>query len=331
LPFVKLSNGRLFTASIGDSLVDAAILAGITLPHSCKTGRCSTCKCKVREGKTVVLQTETGLTDTEKASGWILSCVRAAQTDVTLEVEDLGDISLPPSKTLPCRVSSLERLAADVVRVLLRLPPSADFKAIPGQYIDVIGPFGVRRSYSLANAITTDKTLELHVRAVDGGVMSNYWFNQAKDNDLLRLTGPLGTFFLRNLAQLNLVFLATGTGIAPVKAMLESLATVAPGQAPQSVTVYWGGRTPSDLYIDVQSIPAGHRFVPVLSRATADWAGATGYVQDTFLATHPDLTSTVVYACGSDAMIRSAKAKLFAAGLPETLFFADAFVSSAPQ
>lgn len=321
----------MFVASASDSLVDAALLAGIALPHSCKTGRCSTCKCKVKRGETFALQTETGLTDSEKANGWILSCVRAAQTDVTLEVEDLGDLLLPPSKTLPCRVSSLERLAADVVRVVLRLPPGADFRAIPGQHIVVIGPFGVRRSYSLANAMTADKTLELHVRAVDGGIMSNYWFNQAKENDLLRLTGPLGTFFLRNLRKINLVFLATGTGIAPVKAMLESLAMVAPSQAHQSVTVYWGGRTPSDFYIDVQSIPAGHRFVPVLSRAASDWAGATGYVQDAFLATHPDLTSTVVYACGSDAMIRSAKAKLCAAGLPEPLFFADAFVSSAPQ
>lgn len=331
MPLVKLSNGRLFTASTVDSLVDAALLAGITLPHSCKTGRCSTCKCKVRKGETFALKTETGLTDAEKANGWILSCVRATQSDVELDLEDLGDLLLPPSKTLPCRISSIERVGVDVIRVNLRLPPSADFKAIPGQYIEVIGPSGVRRSYSLANTITTDKTLELHIRAVYGGVMSNYWFNQAKENDLLRLNGPLGTFFLRNLAQLNLAFLATGTGIAPVKAMLESLATVSPGEAPQSVTVYWGGRTLSDLYINVQSIATGHQFVPVLSRAAADWAGATGYVQDVFLASQPNLASTVVYACGSDPMIRSAKANLFAAGLPETRFFADAFVPSAPQ
>ena len=135
MPLVKLSNGRLFTANTGDSLVDAAFLAGITLPHSCKMGRCSTCKCKVKQGETFALQTETGLTDTEKANGWILSCVRTAQTDVALEVEDLGDLVLPPSRTLPCRISSLERLAADVIRVMLRLPPNANFKAIPGQYM----------------------------------------------------------------------------------------------------------------------------------------------------------------------------------------------------
>ncbi|PQA81821.1 NAD(P)H-flavin reductase [Limnohabitans sp. TS-CS-82] len=331
MPVVNLSNGREFSATAGDSLVEAALFAGITLPHSCKTGRCSTCKCKVSRGETTALQTETGLTDAEKAEGWILSCVRSAQTDVTLEVEDLGDVVLPQSKTLPCRISNIDQLTSDVVRVTLRLPPSADFRSIPGQYIDVIGPGGVRRSYSLANANTADKNLELHIRAVDGGMMSDYWFKQAKANDLLRFNGPLGTFFLRNLANLNLVFLATGTGIAPVKAMLESLTNNDTEYAPQSVTVFWGGRTAEDLYFDPQTIQAGHRFVPVLSRAAAGWAGVTGYVHNALLATQPDLAHTVVYACGSDAMIRSAKASLLAAGLPEALFFADAFVPSAPQ
>jgi len=311
--------------------VDAALSAGITLPHSCKTGRCSTCKCKVLQGETTALHTETGLTHAEKAEGWILSCVRSAQTDVTLEVEDLGPVVLPLSKTLPCRINSLDRLASDVVRVVLRLPPTADFRFLPGQYVDVIGSGGVRRSYSLANADMADKTLELHIRAVDGGVMSDYWFKQAKANDLLRLNGPLGTFFLRELKQLHLVFLATGTGMAPVKAILESLTTTEQGHAPQSVTVFWGGRTAEDLYFDPQAIPAGHRFVPVLSRAPIGWTGVRGYVQDALLATQPDMAHTVVYACGSDAMIRSAKSRLLAAGLPANRFFADAFVPSAPQ
>jgi CDP-4-dehydro-6-deoxyglucose reductase len=328
---IVLSTGKSFS-TVGEELILAAALRHlISLPHSCKTGRCSTCKCKVLRGQTTTLVQETGLTDVEKAEGWILSCVRSAQTDVTLEVEDLGNVVLPPSKTLPCRISSIDRLDPDVVRVILRLSPSADFWSIPGQYIDVIGPGGVRRSYSLANANTTDKTLELHIRAIDGGVMSDYWFKQAKANDLLRFYGPLGTFFLRDLNQLHLVFLATGTGIAPVKAMLESLTQIAPEQAPLTVTVFWGGRTAEDLYFDPQVIPAHHRFVPVFSRASAGWAGVSGYVQNALLATQPDLARTAVYACGSDAMIRSAKASLSAAGLPDNRFFADAFVPSAPQ
>lgn len=331
MSIVKLSNGREFVANFSTSLVEAARLAGIVLPHSCKMGRCSTCKCKVLLGETTALQTEAGLTDTEKAEGWILSCVRSAQTDVTIEVEDLSNVALAPCKTLPCRITSIEQLATDVVRVILRLPPTADFRSIPGQFIDVIGPGGVRRSYSLANANTADKILELHIRAVDGGVMSDYWFKQAKVNDLLHFYGPLGTFFLRGLDQLHLFFLATGTGIAPVKAMLESLINIAPEHAPKSVTVFWGGRTAEDLYFDPQAIPAGHRFVPVLSRPSAGWAGVSGYVQNALLAMHPDLASTMVYACGSEAMIRSSQESLLAAGLPANRFFADAFVPSAPQ
>jgi CDP-4-dehydro-6-deoxyglucose reductase len=331
MPIVKLSNGHEFMAGLGTSLIDAAQLGGFTLPHSCKIGRCSTCKCKVLRGETTALQAETGLNEQEKADGWILSCVRSAVSDVTLEVEDLEGVVLPQIKTLPCRISSIDRLSIDVIRVTLRLPPMADLSVIPGQYIDVIGHSGIRRSYSIANISEAGKALELHIRAVDGGVMSDYWFNKAKPNDLLRLNGPFGTFFLRKLAQLNLVFLATGTGIAPVKAMLESIVDLPQEKAPQSVTVFWGGRTAACLYFDVQAIPAGQQFVPVLSRPDSNWTGIKGHVQNALLAMKLDLSNTAVYACGSEAMIRSANSSLLAAGLLSSRFFSDAFVSSAPN
>ncbi len=328
---ISLTNGRYFEVADGISLVDAALAAGVTLPHSCKTGRCSTCKAKILQGETRALQAEVGLSDSQKAAGWVLSCVRAACSDVTMEVEDLGDVVLPVSKTLPCRINEISRLAPDVVRVVLRLPPSADFAYLAGQYIDIIGPNGVRRSYSIANASAAGKTLELHIRAVASGAMSEYWFSHAQVNDLLRLHGPLGTFFLRPLASLDLVFLATGTGIAPVKAMLESLEGMPLAQRPRSVAVFWGGRSVQDLYWDVPSIAAGQRYVPVLSRAEPSWTGAVGYVQDEFLAQTPDLSNTVVYACGSNAMIQSAQGLLTQAGLPTARFFSDAFVCSAEQ
>lgn len=325
---VELVGGKRFTTQNGEPLLEAAARSGVNLPYSCKTGRCSTCKCKVLRGATNALQPETGLTEQEKTEGWILSCVRSAETDVVLEVDDLGDFELPIAKTLPCRISQINRLAPDVVQVLLRLPPTADFRFIPGQYIDVIGPNGIRRSYSLANSSFADKLLELHVRAVEGGAMSQYWFNQAKVNDLLRLNGPLGTFFLRETENINIIFLATGTGIAPVKAMLESMATLPDEQSPKSVTVLWGGRKQDDLYFDVADIPGKHHFEPVLSRPDDGWAGVKGYVQDALLALKPDLSNVAVYACGSDAMIHSAKMCLVEAGLPPKRFHSDAFVCS---
>jgi CDP-4-dehydro-6-deoxyglucose reductase len=328
MPEVKLTSGKGFECAQGVAILEAASQAKITIPYSCKTGRCSTCKCIVVSGETKALVAEIGLTENEKAEGWILSCVRTVTSNVVLEVEDLKGIIIPRAKTQACRISILEELAPGVIKVVLRLPPAVTFNFIPGQYIDVIGPGGVRRSYSLANAPRTNNTLELHIRAVKNGEMSHYWFNQAAVNDLLRLHGPQGTFFMRNLAQRDLFFLATGTGIAPVKAMLEALPSLPADQQPRSVTVMWGNRYEYDLYLDVASLLGIQKYIPVLSRAEVAWQGESGYVQDALLRRMPDLNNGIVYACGSEAMINSAKSKLMAAGLSRQHFYSDAFVCS---
>ncbi len=328
MAIIHLTSGREFAAETGISLLDAASSAGIALPYSCRTGRCSTCKALVQRGQTRPLTDETGLSPEEVEAGWILTCARTAETDVALDIEDLGGITLPQPKTLPCRIAELDKLAPDVLRVKLRLPPTATFSFIPGQYIDVIGTNGIRRSYSLANSNCSEKLLELHIRAVNSGSMSDYWFNHAELNDLLRLNGPLGTFFLRECKNTDIFFLATGTGIAPVKAILESLTHGPENQQPQSITVLWGGRKPEDFYIDLAAIPGKHRYIPVISRPNERWAGATGYVQEILLSAAPDLSKAAVYACGSDSMIQDAKKLLSNAGLPTARFYSDAFVSS---
>lgn len=326
---ITLNSGISFSAKEGFSILDSALLGDISLPYSCRTGRCSACKCKILNGSTRLLHSETGLTDDEKNEGWILSCVRSVESDVLLEIDDLCDVKLPIAKTLPCRIAEINTLAPDILLIKLRLPPAVDFEFIPGQYIDIIGPNGVRRSYSLANSSFEQKLLELHVRRVDEGVMSYYWFNKAKVNDLIRLNGPLGTFFLRDVAGINLIFLATGTGIAPIKSMFESLIHLPDEKQPGSITVLWGGRQYQDLYMDFSSIPLKHLYVPVLSRAESSWEGVRGHVQNALLALQPDLSNSVVYACGSNAMILDAKDFLKQAGLPANRFYFDAFVCSA--
>ncbi|MDC8784096.1 FAD-binding oxidoreductase [Roseateles koreensis] len=329
MPVVTTSSGKQFEIRSDETLLEGALRQNIALGYSCRTGRCSSCKGRIRRGATSAIADEQGLTTAEIDAGWILTCVRHADSDIEIEVEDLSQWPLAPALTLPCRIHSLDRLAADVMKVLLRLPPSTKFQYRPGQYIDIIGGNGVRRSYSVANAPSADKLLELHIREVEGGAMSRYWFTEAKVNDLLRLNGPLGTFFLRESASKDLVFLATGTGIAPVKAILEQLAELESPFKPRSATVYWGGRLPADIYFDVAVPDVPLRFVPVLSRANADWTGARGHVQEVFLASQPLLNETLVFACGSDAMINSAKLLLASAGLPDGQFHSDAFVCSA--
>jgi CDP-4-dehydro-6-deoxyglucose reductase len=329
MPLIQTTRGLSFFQHEDRSILDAAYASGVQLPYSCRNGRCSSCRCKVIRGESTALHEELGLTSEERSAGWILSCVRRASSDLLIQTQEVSGLSLATPKVFPCRIQALELLALDVMKVTLRLPPNSDFSFIPGQYIEIIGTDGVRRSYSLANADLDTKVIELHIRAINSGVMSQYWFERAKPNDLLRLNGPLGTFILRNTQGLDLALLATGTGIAPIKAMLKGLAERCSAKRPQTITVYWGGRTAQDLYWNVQSIQAGQRYVPVLSRAGHDWGGARGHVQDAFLANQPELSKTLVYACGSEAMIENARTTLLKAGLSETRFFSDAFVSSA--
>lgn len=325
---VTLNSGASFSCEQGASLLDAAKLSGTRLPYSCRIGRCSACKCKVLQGESLAMQEEIGLSAEEKAEGWVLSCVRTAMSDMVVDVESLGSVVLPEPKTLPCRINSIEKMAPDVLRVFLRLPPSVEFVFIPGQYIDLIGPNGLRRSYSIANGKSVGQQIELHIRYVDGGALSQYWFEQAKPNDLLRLNGPHGTFFIRDVAGLDLIFMATGTGIAPVKAILESMKDVPTEKQPRTLSVLWGGRTKQDLYLHFSELQALTQYVPVLSRANDQWTGVRGYVQDALLEIVPRLENAAVYACGSNSMIRSSKATLASAGLPKQRFYSDAFVSS---
>jgi CDP-4-dehydro-6-deoxyglucose reductase, E3 len=307
-------------------LLAAAEAASIRLPHSCRSGRCSSCKCRI-DGPSVTTSDELGLSKAERSGGWSLACVRVATGSVTLSIEDLTDLKLPASRIVPSKVDSLENLSPDVLRVRLRLPPGTSFAFAPGQYVDVLGPGGIRRSYSLAKR-ADGGAIELHIRRVDGGAMSDYWFGRVKLNDLLRVDGPRGTFTLRSDPQTDVVFLATGTGIAPVKAMLEEIASLAPKNRPRSVRLFWGGRHRDDLYWDPREALEDVIYVPTLSRAEAGWQGRQGYVQDVALAAGANLDATQVYACGSDAMIRGARAAFERAGLPERAFFSDAFVAS---
>lgn len=322
-----LANGVTFSVSNDETILSAAGKSNITLEHSCRTGRCGVCKAKVVSGATDVLYAETSLTHDELDAGYVLTCCRSALSDIALDIEDLGDFAGLKPKTLPARIDSLELLSEDVVAVTLRTPPASQLIYRAGQYIDVIGPDGIRRSYSLANAPRSDGKLRLEIRRVDGGLLSQYWFHKAKANDLLRIEGPLGTFSRRASPVKNLIFLATGTGIAPVKAILEELASSTEKNNYEQIFVYWGGRTVSDLYWRPEFQDLKLSFIPVLSRQS-DYDGRIGYVQQAVIDDGIDLSVSAVYACGSEAMIASARTLLVAAGLNERAFYSDAFVSS---
>ena len=329
---VTLANGTAFSADPGATILDAALAQGVVLEHGCRTGRCGSCKARVVQGRTAPLRSSLSLTDAEAADGWTLTCASEAVTDVQLDVEDLGPLVDYRPRVTPSRIDLLERVAEDVVRVVLRLPPASPLRFLAGQHVDVTSPSGARRSYSIASAASVPGKVELHIRRVDGGRFSDYWFGAAKADDLLRFEGPRGTFFLRPVADLDVVFLATGTGIAPILSMLAQLCATLDAR-PRSVSLYWGGRLVDDHYVYPAAALPGVRYVPVVSRGGAKWQGACGHVQDVLLADvalgrAPALAGAAVYACGSESMIRDARRALVDAGLPPRRFHFDAFVGS---
>jgi len=324
---VTLNTGRAFEADPAVSILDAARNAGVTLEYSCRTGRCGICKAPAT-GDTAILRPEAeSLSPEEAAQGLILTCCRAATGDVALDVEPLDRLADIEIKTIPARIVSIERLAPEIVKVVLKTPPASPLRFLPGQYVDVIAD-GMRRSYSLANAPRADGLLELIIKRYPGGHLSGFWFERAKVNDLLRIEGPFGTFFLREEGPTNIVFLATGTGIAPVKALLEELAADPVRAARHRLSVFWGNRERENFCWDPVDLGLDVGFHHLLSGADTSWSGTRGYVQDAAVHAGIDPGDTVVYACGSTAMIASAREKLVAIGLSAKRFFSDAFVSS---
>ena len=342
-------SGRQFQMARDETVLSAALAAGIGLPYGCKDGACGSCKCKLLSGRVIHgAHQSKALSDADEQAGWMLTCCATPQSDIVLESRQVVGLDDFPQVRMPTRVISLSRAAQDVIVMLLQLPANQRFGYRAGQYIEFLLADGQRRSYSMANApacVMRDgvPVLELHLRHMPGGTFTDRAFTQLQPRDILRAEGPFGTFFLREDSQRPVVFLASGTGLAPIKAIIEQLAAQQ-AQAQQALpqrpcVLYWGCRTRADLYLhdwvlqQAQQLP-WLRYVPVLSQAPASdgWNGRQGLVHEAVLQDLPDLSGHEVYACGAPAMVHAARSDFTRlAGLPEEYFYADAFTSAADR
>ncbi len=323
--------GETFTADSEQTVLEAALAAGLLLPYGCRDGACGACKARLISGR--IDQgtfSATALTDDERAAGQALLCQARPLSDLVIEVHNVGRVGDIPVRKLPCRVQELRLAASDVMIVTVRLAANETFPFRAGQYIDFLLPDKRRRSFSIANAPDGAGLLELHVRRIEGGRFTRHVFETMKVRDILRFEGPLGSFYLRDETDRPVVLLAGGTGFAPVKSMVEQAIATGSGR---TMLLYWGARNREGLYMDElarsweDSLP-DFRYVPVLSEATAAdaWTGRTGLVHRAVMEDFPDLTAHEVYACGAPAMIDSARHEFtLGCGLPETSFFSDAF------
>jgi CDP-4-dehydro-6-deoxyglucose reductase len=333
-------SGRLFTAEPDEAMLAAGIRQGIGLPYGCKDGACGSCKCKLVSGSVAHGPHQSkALSADEEAAGYVLTCCGVAQSDVVIESRQVTEAGAFPIKKMPVRVSALERASHDVIVLRLQLPASDTFQYHAGQYVEFLLRDGDRRSYSMANAPHTQSaapSLELHVRHMPGGKFTDHVFGPMKEKDILRIEGPYGSFFLREDSAKPMVLLASGTGFAPIKAVIEHMQFKG---ITREATLYWGGRRPADLYqsawIEARLAEMPNlRYVPVVSNALPDdaWTGRTGFVHEAVLQDLPDLSGHEVYACGAPIVIESAKRDYVGkAGLPEEAFFADSFTSAADK
>ncbi|WP_234495037.1 FAD-binding oxidoreductase [Vibrio maritimus] len=302
-----------------ENLLDDAISQHVPLEHSCRTGDCGVCSAEVISGS---VENENGEVVNR---GKVLTCQSKPLSDLVLQANYYPELVNIEVKTVPCKVNSFTLATDDIIVIKLRMPPTANFDYLPGQYIDLSFK-GVKRSYSIANAKENGDELELHIRKVENGAMSDILFNQLKTNQLMRLEGPKGTFFVRE-DENPIIFMATGTGIAPVKAMVEKL--IADGDK-RKVDIYWGMQYLKEIYTsEFKALIAQHdniSLTPVLSResSTSD-EYYKGYVQHAVVDHFETLTNVTVYACGSLNMIEDAKNLLTSRGLPEESFHSDAF------
>jgi CDP-4-dehydro-6-deoxyglucose reductase len=323
-------SGQQFQVEDGEAVLAAALRQGFVLPYSCKNGVCGSCKGRILAGTVDygVYQQKT-LTDEEKAQGKALFCQAKPLTDLVLEARTLGAAKDIQIKKLPCRVQKMERLAEDVMVLHLKLPANEKLNFLAGQYIEFLLKDGGRRSFSMANPPHDAELIQLHVRHVAGGQFTDHVFNKMKERDILRCEGPLGTFFLREDSDKPIVFVASGTGFAPIKAVIEHALHKG---IKRQMTLYWGGRRPKDLYMHDLATSWPFRYVPVISDALPEdnWTGRTGFVHRAVMRDIPDLSRCQVYACGVPIMVDSAKRDFIAqCGLPEEEFYADSFTTQA--
>ena len=333
-------SGRHFVVQGDETILAAGIRQGIGLPYGCKDGACGSCKCKKLSGEvTLGPHQSKALSAEEQLAGYVLTCCAHPTSDVVLESRQVTEAGALPIRKMPVRVMALTRQSHDVMLVRLQLPAGEPLQFYAGQYVEFILRDGARRSYSMANAphnLGTPASIELHLRHMPGGKFTDHVFSAMKEKDILRMEGPFGSFFLREESDKPIVLLASGTGFAPIKALIEQLHHLG---SIRPVRLYWGARRLSDIYMadwlaDAKALLPQLEYVPVLSEPAEEdaWTGRTGFVHRAVMADLPDLSGHQVYACGAPIMVESAQRDFVAqCGLPADEFYADSFTSEADK
>ena len=327
-------SGHEFNAKEGDSILEAGLNHGLSLPYGCRNGACGACKGKIVSGDVDYGDRNTsGLSDDDKAAGVVLCCQARPVGDVVVNVKEISSTTEIKPKIMPARVVKLEKLSHDVMQLELKLPDSQRMQFLAGQYIEILLKEGKRRAFSIGNAPHQDDVIILQIRHVPDGYFSNHVFDEMKEKALLRIEGPFGGFYLREDSDRPVIMIGGGTGYAPLNGMLEHAHQL---EMKNQFHLFCGVRAKRDLYMQDQldallkKMP-NLNFSPVLSEpeASDNWDGETGFVHEAVLKQFDDLSGFDIYMSGPPPMVNAAKAAFIKQGANEDQMFSDAFEYSA--
>lgn len=319
-------SGHQFSTEPGETILEAALRQGIGMPYGCRSGFCGSCIGKLAQGEVHYPDGRPPRLDDEP-EGSVLTCKAMPASNLMLTVREMESAAEIQPRILPCKVVEVTHLSHDVVRIMLKLPEGQRLQFMAGQYLEFLIEGGRRRAFSMANAPHDDECIELHIRHVPGGSFTDWVFSTLKEKAILRIEAPFGGFVLREQSERPMLFIAGGTGFAPIKGQLEHAFAAGTERA---MELYWGVRAERDLYLaDMpkawEKEHANFRYVPVLSEPDAGWTGRSGFVHEAVLEDHQDLTAYDIYMAGPPVMIKAAQAAFRDHGVPDEQMFFDSF------
>lgn len=323
-----VETGAVFEVNPEEKLLEAAARQGVKIYSDCEFGGCGTCRIKVVQGA-VHYEDDflpMSLSEEEHAEGFAAACQAHLSANIKISLANHLD-ELPEAHVMSLDVASVTPLCKGVRELRLRGDDLAQVSYLPGQYLNILVGDGRSRSFSMACATAQNNELRLFIREIAGGQFTQRLLPQLTPGQTLQVELPLGTFYYRERDWRPIVFIATGTGIAPIRAILESLLD---NEDCPPIHVYWGMRTEEDLYQQAEFESWAPRlsdfvFTPVLSQPSANWTGRVGYVQEAVAADYVDASEPAFYLCGAPAMIEEATTKLKAQGAESDFIYADAF------
>ena len=324
------STGHVFQVEAGESVLGAALRQSIALPYGCRGGACGACKGQLLEGTISYPDgLPEGLSEEDHNKGFALFCQAVATSDLLIKSKEVLVADEIQVKILPCRVQEKVQLNHDVVLIKLLLPKTERLQFFAGQYINFLLKNGKHRSFSIASAPHDDEFIELHIRHIPDGKFTSEVFDEMKEKDMMRIEGPLGSFYLREESTRPIILMAGGTGFAPVKGMIEHALKVG---LERPIHLYWGVRAKEDLYMNelaeswTKQNPL-FRYTPVLSEPKAEdnWTGRTGYVHNAIMEDYADLSQYEIYGSGSPVMVYAGRDEFIKNGLDLSHYHSDAF------